>query len=73
MPVHPYQYIDKSPEPNEPVIESGMEISCVGKGFRILFYTGETTSLGSAFTSVEPRTLPIVTAAMIIVCPHQLY
>jgi len=52
-PVNPYQYTNKSPEPTEPVliIESGAEISCVGKGFHILFYTGETTSLGSAFTS----------------------
>jgi hypothetical protein len=61
-------YTDKSPEANEPVliIDSSADISCVRKGFRILFYTGEITSLGVAFSSTEPHTFNIVTAAAVI-------
>jgi hypothetical protein len=65
---YPYVYTDKSSGPKESVliIDSGADISCVSKGFQILFYTGEITSLGAAFNSTVPRTFHIVTAAAVI-------
>jgi hypothetical protein len=53
-------------------MDSAADISCVGKGFHILFYTGETTSLGITFADSSHRTLHIVTAATVITDPRTL-
>jgi len=60
-------YTDSIPDPNEPILimDSAADISCVGKGFHILFY-GETTYLGVTFSDSAQRNLHIVTAATII-------
>jgi hypothetical protein len=48
------------------IADSAADISCVGKGFQILFDTGETISLGTAFSTMEAQTFYIVTAATVI-------
>jgi hypothetical protein len=57
------------PSTSEPIliIDSAADISCVGQGFHILFYTGETTTLGIAFVGqTAPRQYDIVCAATVI-------
>jgi hypothetical protein len=65
-------YTDQSPPQEEPILimDSATDICCIGKGFKILFYTGEITSLGAAFSTTEPRTLHVVTAAAVITDSH---
>jgi len=47
-------------------VDSAADISCVGKGFQILFDTGEKISLGTAFSTMEAQKFHIVTAATVI-------
>jgi hypothetical protein len=47
-------------------MDSAVDVSCVGKGFHILFYSGEMISLGVSFANLSLRTLQIVTAATVV-------
>ena len=53
-------------------MSSAADISCVGKGFHVLLYTGETTSVGVTFADSGHRTLHIVAAAAIITYQRSL-
>lgn len=48
------------------IMESTAEISCVGKDFEILFYSGKTTTLGVAMAAVGSATYKIVCAAAVV-------
>ncbi len=54
------------PEETILILDSGADISCVGKGFQILFYTGEVISMGVAMADVEERNFKIVSAATVL-------
>jgi hypothetical protein len=64
-------YTDKVPNSDtEILIMDGVaDISCVGKGFSILFLTGEKTTIGVARAKSEASTFDIVTAATVIIDP----
>jgi len=46
-----------------------MDISCIGKGFQILFYNREVISMGVAMADMEEHTFEIISAAMVIPNP----
>ncbi len=56
-------------EENILIVDSAADISCIGRGFSILFYSGEKTNLDMALVGSKGRTLDIVTAAAVIVDP----
>jgi hypothetical protein len=62
-------YMDERPLPHDNVLimDSGAEISCVGQGFSILTWSGETVSLGTVEMQNEKRTYDIVSAATVII------
>jgi hypothetical protein len=51
------------------IIDSAADISCIGRGFSILFHSREKTNLDMAIVGSEGRTLDIVTAAAVIIDP----
>jgi hypothetical protein len=60
-------YTDPVPGPEETILilDSGADISCVGKGFQILFYTGDVISMGVATVYVEEHNFEIISAATV--------
>ncbi len=48
------------------IMDSAADISCVGQNFEILFYTGETTTLGVAVAAFNSQTYDIVSAATVV-------
>lgn len=64
-------HTDEMPTQDTPILimDSAADISCVGKDFEILFYTGETTSLGVAMAMVNSSTYEIVSAAAVVESP----
>ncbi len=64
-------YTHEVPLRNENILimDSAADISCVGRGFEILFHSGEKTNLDMALVGAKGRTLDIVTAAAVIIDP----
>ncbi len=64
-------YTDKVPTSDTEIliVDGAADISCVGKGFSILFLTGEKTTIGMARAKSEASTLDIVTAATVVIDP----
>jgi hypothetical protein len=65
-------YTDTVPGPEETILilDSGADISCIGKGFQILFNTGEVISMGVAMADVEEHRFEIVSAATVLSDPR---
>jgi hypothetical protein len=65
-------YNDKIPHVDMNIIitDSAADISCVGKGFQILFKSGETTCVGMALAKAQTNTFDIVTAAAVVIDPN---
>jgi hypothetical protein len=64
-------YTHDAPPRNEDILimDSAADISCVGRGFKILFHSGEKTNLDMALVGAKGRTLDIVTAAAVVLDP----
>jgi hypothetical protein len=56
-------------EENILIIDSAADISCVGQGFSIMFYSGETTTISLAIKESASSTFDIVTAAAVVIDP----
>ncbi len=64
-------YTHDSPPRDENIliVDSAADISCIGRGFSILFHSREKTNLDMALVGSRGRTLDIVTAVAVIVDP----
>jgi hypothetical protein len=64
-------YAHATPSRNENILimDSAADISCIGKGFSVLFQSGEKTNLDMALVGSKSRTLDIVTAAAVGIDP----
>ncbi len=51
------------------ILDSAADISCVGREFEILFYTGETSTVGGAIPKMASVTYDIMTAAAVVESP----
>jgi hypothetical protein len=77
IPIVEYQesttmYTDRIPPSDMNIIitDSAADISCVGKGFQVLFKSGETTRVGMALAKARTNTFDIVTAAAVVIDPN---
>ncbi len=64
-------YTHESPNSDENIliVDSAADISCIGQGFKILFHSGETTTIGMALADSNPREFDVVTAAAVVIDP----
>ncbi len=76
IPIEDYSKIRRSfthstpkSEENILIIDSAADISCVGQGFSIMFYSGETTTISLAIAESASSTFDIVTAAAVVIDP----
>ncbi len=65
-------FADDTPKEGEDIliIDGAADISCIGKGFSILFRSGESISLGIAVAGAHRSEYEIVTAAAVIIDPQ---
>ena len=73
IPIEPYMtsrrlYTHDPPGADENIliVDSAADISCVGKGFSILFHSGEKMTLNTALVRSPSNTFDIVSAAAVI-------
>jgi hypothetical protein len=59
---------DEMPSQDTPVLimDSAADMSCIGREFEILFYTGETINLSGAMANMSGNTYEVVTAAAVV-------
>lgn len=64
-------HTDEEPLTNVPILimDSAADISCIERGFEILFHTGQTTTVGGTMAEMESMTYDIVTGATVIESP----
>ena len=65
-------HTDNCPPADTPIliVDSAADISMVGQGFKILFHTGENTTLWGAMASLDGKAYDIVSAATVIESPY---
>jgi hypothetical protein len=51
------------------IMDNATDIIMVGKGFELLFHSGDKTTLWGVMASLEGKTYDIVTAAAVVECP----
>jgi len=64
-------YTDNPPQSDEHIliVDGAADQSCVGRGFSILYYTGEEIYLNGAIVGMKGGTFPVVCAAAIAIDP----
>jgi hypothetical protein len=73
IPIEPYVtsrrlYTHEPPGPDDDIliIDSAADISCVGRGFSVMFYSGEKMTLNTALVRSPSNTFEIVSATAVI-------
>jgi hypothetical protein len=65
-----HTHVPPNPTDNVLIIDSAADQSCVGQGFRILYYTGATIHLdGGALDTMGGGNYPLVSAAAVVTDP----
>jgi hypothetical protein len=64
-------HIDDVPPTNTPILimDNATDISCIGRGFEILFYTGETMTVSGAMAEMQSIEYEIVTGDTVVETP----
>ena len=64
-------HTDDVPPTNTPILimDNAADISCIGRGFEILFYTGETMTVSGAMAEMQSIEYEIVTSSTVVETP----